>query len=118
MQSDCVCSCQPSRVCHCVQVAEERAISGSCGNPLCGNACTFRPERTVYRPTPNGVVQVPEPARLYCSQRCRVLIQHYADKLGDPMLRLKPEAVKKSMVSHRPRKGPAGVCCVVVEATL
>jgi hypothetical protein len=57
------------------QVAEERALAGACGNPLCPSPCTWRAERTVLRPTPTSIREEDAPAQHFCGPRCEQLIQ-------------------------------------------
>ncbi|GLI66109.1 hypothetical protein VaNZ11_009820, partial [Volvox africanus] len=88
------------------QVAEERALAGRCGNPLCNalhSVALSPPPRRRWDPSA-GFVEPPPPSH-FCSASCELLIESYASQLGDsPLERLQPGLREMLAVSHAPRR--------------
>lgn len=87
----------------CAQVAEERALAGLCGNPLCGKP--FTPQckaRCRFRITAEDVQEVDD--WFYCGEACAGEVHYFAAQLGDPSARLKPEALRSILEQIRGRK--------------
>ncbi|GIL56789.1 hypothetical protein Vafri_12095, partial [Volvox africanus] len=88
------------------QVAEERALAGRCGNPLCNavhSVAWSPPPRRRWDPSA-GFVEPPPPSH-FCSASCELLIESYASQLGDsPLERLQPGVREMLAVSHAPRR--------------
>ncbi|KXZ51312.1 hypothetical protein GPECTOR_13g799 [Gonium pectorale] len=87
-------------------VAEERALAGRCGNPLCANAHSLpsaSAPRRRWDPAVGGAVELPPPSH-FCGAACESLVQSYAAQLGDPLERLKPGVRQLLAASHQPRR--------------
>lgn len=85
------------------QVAEERALAGRCGNPLCPNPFTWREPRKMFLAVAEDMQK--QEGDNYCSKACQLLVRDFAKKLGDPMDRLKGDAFLPKAETH----GAAGL---------
>lgn len=76
------------------QAAEERALAGKCGNPLCTHppaASSSSPHRGRYHISTReqAVYEVAGEERpIYCSPDCQVAVKHFAARLGSGALAL------------------------------
>ncbi|KAG2496648.1 hypothetical protein HYH03_005468 [Edaphochlamys debaryana] len=89
-------------------VAEERALAGRCGNPLCATAHSVtKPRRKGWDPA-GGFVE-PGPPTHFCSSACEAYVEGLAERLGDPLERLQPGVRQLLGASHGDRPGSEGV---------
>lgn len=85
------------------QVAEERALAGRCGNPLCAAAvCRPAAARDRFRAAADNVHRVAPPT--YCGAACELTVSRFAAQLGDPSSRMRPDVVSRILAQT------AGAC--------
>lgn len=70
---------------HNLQVAEERALAGKCGSPLCPNSVDAAQAGRARMVLAADDVSRVEWQR-FCSSGCERFVAQYAAQLGDPMM--------------------------------
>ncbi|DBA66827.1 TPA: hypothetical protein ACH3X2_001963 [Trebouxia sp. C0005] len=66
-----------------LQIAEERALAGLCGNPRCPHSLQLHKPAAHYKTQGRIVYDMTDESRCTCSEKCQAVIRMIAQKLGN-----------------------------------